>query len=96
MSNLVSKCGINCGACPWGPYPRKGMSAEDFEQYRNEAKNILGYMPIKTPCVTCQAPDAARALNPQRIKVAQPKMPDTPMRGQGWSGKLCSLFSFSM
>ena len=58
MSNLVSKCGINCGACPWGPYPRKGMSAEDFEQYRNEAKNILGYMPIKTPCVTCQTPDA--------------------------------------
>lgn len=58
MSNLVSKCGIDCGACPWGPYPRKDMSAEDFEQYRNEAKRILGYMPIKTPCVTCQTPDA--------------------------------------
>ena len=58
MSNLVSKCGIDCGACPWGPYPRKGMIAEDFEQYRNEAKMILGYMPIKTPCVTCRTPDA--------------------------------------
>jgi hypothetical protein len=58
VSNLVSKCGINCGACPWGPYPRKDMTAEDFEQYRNEAKRILGYMPIKTPCVTCQTPDA--------------------------------------
>jgi len=58
LSNLVSRCGIDCGACPWGPYSRKGMTAEDFEQYRNEAKTILGYMPIKTPCVTCQTPDA--------------------------------------
>ena len=58
VSSLVSKCGIDCGACPWGPYPRKGMSAEDFEQYRQKAKRILGYMPIKTPCVTCQTPDA--------------------------------------
>ena len=57
MSNLVSKCGIDCGACPWGPYPRKDMTAEDFKQYRNEAKRILGYMPIKTPCATCQTPD---------------------------------------
>ena len=58
MSNLVSKCGIDCGACPWGPYPRKDMTAEEFEQYRSNAKKILGYMPIKTPCVTCQTPDA--------------------------------------
>ena len=58
MVNLVSKCGIDCSACPWGPYPRKGMTAEDFERYRNNAKRILGYMPIKTPCVTCQTPDA--------------------------------------
>jgi len=34
------------------------MTAEDFERYRNEAKRILGYMPIKTPCPTCQTPDA--------------------------------------
>jgi len=58
VSNLVSKCGMDCGACPWGPYPRKEMTAKDFEQYRNDAKRILGYMPIKTPCVTCQTPDA--------------------------------------
>jgi hypothetical protein len=58
MSNLVAKCGIDCGACPWGPYPRKGMTAEDFERHRNNAKRILGYMPIKTPCSTCQTPDA--------------------------------------
>jgi len=58
VSNLVAKCGIDCGACPWGPYPRKGMTAEDFERCRNNAKRILGYMPIKTPCLTCQTPDA--------------------------------------
>jgi hypothetical protein len=34
------------------------MTAEEFEQYRQNAKKILGYMPIKTPCVTCQTPDA--------------------------------------
>lgn len=34
------------------------MTAEDFERYRNNAKRILGYMPIKTPCSTCQTPDA--------------------------------------
>jgi hypothetical protein len=57
VSNLVAKCGIDCGACPWGPYPRKGMTAEEFERYRNNAKGILGYMPIKTPCQTCQTVD---------------------------------------
>jgi hypothetical protein len=34
------------------------MTAEDFEQFRQKAKRILGYMPIKTPCVTCRTPDA--------------------------------------
>ena len=58
LSRLVAKCGIDCGACPWGPYPRKGMTVEEFEQYRNSAKRILGYMPIKTPCLTCQTPDS--------------------------------------
>lgn len=58
LSKFVAKCGIDCGACPWGPYPRKDMTAEGFEHYRNNAKRILGYMPIKTPCVTCQTPDS--------------------------------------
>jgi len=58
VSNLVSKCGIDCSSCPWGPYPRKNMAVEEFEQFRNKAKRILGYMPIKTPCVSCQTPDA--------------------------------------
>jgi len=34
------------------------MDAKEFEQYRNKGKKILGYMPIKTPCATCQTPDA--------------------------------------
>jgi hypothetical protein len=33
------------------------MNTEEFEQFRNKAKQILGYMPIKTPCVTCQTSD---------------------------------------
>lgn len=58
MSKLVAGCGIDCGACLWGPYPRKGMTAEKFERYRSNAQRILGYMPIKTPCLTCQTPDS--------------------------------------
>lgn len=57
MLSLVSKCGMDCGACLWGPYPRKDMTAEDFERQRNSAKKILGYMPIRIPCLTCQTPD---------------------------------------
>ena len=57
MTNLVSKCGIDCGVCPWGPYPRKNITPEQFEQLRNKGKQLLGYMPIKTPCATCQTPD---------------------------------------
>lgn len=33
------------------------MTAEEFEQYRENAKKILGFKPIKTLCVTCQTPD---------------------------------------
>lgn len=57
MSGTVSKCGIDCGACPWGPYSREGMTTEEFESFKNKAKSILGYMPIQKPCVTCQTPD---------------------------------------
>jgi hypothetical protein len=34
------------------------MTAQEFERYKSEAKRILGFMPIQTPCVTCQTPDA--------------------------------------
>jgi len=33
------------------------MTAEEFEQYKRRAKEILGYTPMKTPCLTCQTPD---------------------------------------
>jgi hypothetical protein len=29
----------------------------EFDQYKNKGKEILGYMPLKTPCVTCLTPD---------------------------------------
>lgn len=58
MSTCVSKCGIDCGGCPWGPDPRKAMSGDEFDEFRHHAKRVLGYMPITTPCVTCQTPDA--------------------------------------
>jgi len=57
VAKLFSKCGIDCSACPWGPYTRRSMTPREFESYRNNAKRILGYMPIKNPCVTCQTPD---------------------------------------
>lgn len=57
MPDIVSKCGIDCGTCPWGPFPRRKMSSMEFEEYKNKAKKILGYMPIKTPCVTCLTPN---------------------------------------
>ncbi len=58
MAN-ISKCGMDCGVCPWGPNPRKNMTAQEFDEYRSKAKSILGYMPIKTPCPTCMTPDDA-------------------------------------
>lgn len=57
MSKLTSKCGMDCGTCPWGPYPRRDITAKEFEQYKKRAKEILGYTPMKTPCPTCQTPD---------------------------------------
>ncbi|MFZ7137597.1 MAG: DUF3795 domain-containing protein [archaeon] len=57
MSNLISKCGIDCGTCPWGPFPRESMSESEFEEFKVRAKQILGYTPIRTACVTCQTPD---------------------------------------
>jgi hypothetical protein len=34
------------------------MTEDEFDAFRHQAKRILGYMPIQTPCVTCQTPDA--------------------------------------
>jgi hypothetical protein len=57
LKYLTSKCGFDCGTCPWGPYPRENMNAEEFEQYKKRAKKILGLTPMKTPCLLCQTPD---------------------------------------
>jgi hypothetical protein len=34
------------------------MTPDEFSQYKQKAKTILGYMPMKNPCLTCQTPDA--------------------------------------
>lgn len=57
VSKLLSKCGINCEMCPWGPYPRQDMTAEEYKEYKRMAKKILGHVPMKIPCLTCQTPD---------------------------------------
>lgn len=57
MSRLISKCGMDCGSCPWGPYPRESMTADEFNQYKKRVKAILGYTPMRTPCPTCQTVD---------------------------------------
>ena len=57
MSKLISKCGMDCETCPWGPYPRKHMTTKEFERYKKRAKEILGHKPLKTPCFTCQTAD---------------------------------------
>jgi hypothetical protein len=33
------------------------MTPDEFMQYKHNTKKILGYMPIKTPCLTCQTPE---------------------------------------
>ncbi len=48
---------MDCGVCPWGPNPRKNLTAQEFNKCRSRAKAILGYMPIKAPCSTCKTPD---------------------------------------
>jgi len=54
MKDLIAKCGMDCGICPWGPYARENMTDEEFEQFRKRAKKILGYQPMQRPCPTCQ------------------------------------------
>ena len=43
--------------CPWGPYPRKDMTTEEFDQFKKKVKVVLGYTPIQKPCVICQTPN---------------------------------------
>lgn len=43
-----------------GPYAQENMTAEEFEQYRKKAKQILGYMPMQKTCLTCYTPDEER------------------------------------
>ena len=58
MPDVYAKCGMNCGHCPWSQYIRETMKTdEDFQRFRERCKKILGYQPMKQPCLTCQTPD---------------------------------------
>jgi hypothetical protein len=61
MSNQIdvfSKCGMNCARCPWSHYIRETFETDDdFQQFRDKCKEILGYRPTETPCLTCGTPD---------------------------------------
>jgi hypothetical protein len=57
MVEVVSKCGMNCGECPWSPITRKDLAPEDFPAFAKRAKKILGYTPTKKPCLLCLTPE---------------------------------------
>lgn len=58
MPDVYSKCGMNCGRCPWSRFTRESMkTAENFQRFRDRCKKILGYSPTEQPCLTCQTPD---------------------------------------
>ncbi len=57
MVEVVSKCGMNCGGCPWSPITRKDLPPEDFPAFAKRAKTILGFTPTKKPCLLCLTPE---------------------------------------
>ncbi|MFX0168600.1 MAG: DUF3795 domain-containing protein [Candidatus Hodarchaeota archaeon] len=57
MPEVISKCGMNCAACPWSPITRKGIPDEEFNDFRKQAKTIMGYTPTEKPCLLCLTPE---------------------------------------
>lgn len=58
MQDLFAKCGVDCGHCPWSLHTRKKFKTdEEFQRFADRCKEILGYRPMKSPCLTCQTPD---------------------------------------
>lgn len=60
MPVLYSKCGIDCGHCPWSRYVRGTIKTEeDYERFGDRCKEILGVRPTEyyRNCVGCQTPD---------------------------------------
>ncbi|MHA2314156.1 MAG: hypothetical protein ACXACF_02555 [Candidatus Hermodarchaeia archaeon] len=52
MVEVVSKCGMNCGGCPWSPITRKDLAPEDFPAFAKRAKAILD-LHRQRNCVFC-------------------------------------------
>jgi hypothetical protein len=58
MPDVYSKCGMNCGRCPWSRHTREALKTDEgFQRFRDRCKKILGYRPTEKPCLTCQTPD---------------------------------------
>ncbi len=57
MTEVVSKCGMNCAKCPWSPIRRKGIPDDEYTQFRMQAKKILGFTPTEKPCLLCLTPE---------------------------------------
>ncbi len=57
MTEVVSKCGMNCAGCPWSPITRKRIPEEEYPAFRNRAKIILGLTPTEKPCLMCLTPE---------------------------------------
>jgi hypothetical protein len=58
MPDVYSKCGMNCGRCPWSRHTREALKTDEgFQRFRDRCKTILGYRPTEKPCLTCQTPD---------------------------------------
>jgi hypothetical protein len=52
-------CGVDCSICPWSKSVQDSMSSEDYDQYKIDCKNVLGFSPTKSyqNCLGCQTPE---------------------------------------
>ena len=59
MSDIYSKCGMNCGHCPWSKHTQETMTNEEYESFRDKCLKVLGYRPTQyfQNCLGCQTPD---------------------------------------
>lgn len=57
MTEVVSKCGMNCAGCPWSPIVRKNIPDEELDSFRKRAKAVLGFSPTAKPCLLCLTPE---------------------------------------
>lgn len=59
MNRNIGMCGVDCSICPWSKSVKDSMSDNEYEQYRIDCKNVLGFSPTKSfqNCLGCQTPE---------------------------------------